>query len=430
MFEGECFNGLAMLQTATLMNWARKYALTAGYCIFLTSLALDWHVNEARTIALLSLLAQLWLTPKARQRLLNSTQLRIALCFPVIAAAAWLITPYGEHGLKTIDWVVCLSTGYVASVCLERKAILLLVLIPAICAAASICLALWTFFTAENMKSLLSNIKLKMYVEHPNRYGLLTAISAAIAIGLFPLLARREKFLLAIMLAALALLCWYSQSRAAVFSLFGTLCIAMLFFIRYTPKQGLLVLLAVACIFGIGILTGGERIVSTVTKSSWSFLLNGREDIWEAAWEIFQKSPWVGFGVDSFRQTLEVHLNLPENLARFPDIRAQSIFWHAHQLVLGLLAETGLAGLIVFITLSGRAIYSGIKKCPLALAPLLILILYWICGLGGYGLHRSWDTAIIFTAIGLIDGMMPAMQQRPTNAKASSLQDESKLLEI
>ncbi len=413
------------------MNWVRKYALTAGYCIFLTCLALEWHVNEARTIALLGLLAHLWLTPDARRRLFNSTQLRIALCFPVIAAVAWLVTPYGDQGLKTLDWIICLSIGYVAADCLERKAILLLVLLPVFCAAASISLVLWTFFTAENMKSLLAGgAKLKMYVEHPNRYGLLAAISAITAIGLFPLLARREKFFLAAVLAALTLLCWHSQSRAAVFSLAGALCIAMIFFIRRTPKQGLLVLLIVACIFGIGISTSGGRIVSTVTKSSWDFLLNGREDIWEAAWEIFQKSPLVGFGVDSFRQTLEVHLSLPENLLRFPEIRAQSIFWHAHQLVLGLLAETGLAGLIVFVALSVRAVYNGIKKCPLALAPLLMLILYWIYGLGGYGFHRSWDTAIIFLAIGLIDGLAPAIRQNSAGVNSLSAQGKSKLLEI
>ena len=290
---------------------------------------------------------------------------------------------------------------------------LLMLALPLTCIAGSAATALYELYTAGSLDALFTNgFKLRMYNESPNRYGLTTAFSAAVVIGVFPLAARREKFILAAMLAILTLLCWYSQSRAAVFSLAATMCISMLFFLKHAPKQGLLAFLIISCVFGAGIWLGGGRIVSTVTNGSLDFLLNGREEIWQAAWEIFQKSPLVGFGVDSFRQTLEAHLNLPENLSRFPELHAQNIFWNAHQIILGLLVEMGLLGLLLFLTLSARAIYSGIKKYPVALAPMLMLILYWCAGIGVYGFHRSWDAAIFFLAIGLIDGIMPEEQPR------------------
>lgn len=394
--------------------WLRTYCLPVCYSIFLISLGVDWHVNEGRSIALAGAIVHLWLNPESRQRLLNSTQLRIALCFPLIAAAAWCLTPYGNSGLKTFDWIICLSIGHVAAVSMERKAVILLLLLPVVCLVASAVTTLWAFIMAENpYKFLFQGIKLRMYFEHPNRYGLFTALCAVIVMGVVPLLPHSRKILLSLLLAALTLLCWYSQSRAAVFSLAATMCVAMLLFLKHTPKQGLPALLVIACILGAAAFLGGERIIPTITKPSWDFLLNGRDEIWRAAWEIFQKSPLVGFGVNSFRQTLEVHLSLPENLARFPELQGQPIFWNAHQILLGILVETGLLGLLLFVVLSVRAVYSGIKKYPLVLAPLLMLVLFWTAGLGVYGFHRSADSALFFLAIGMIDGMAPIRQQRP-----------------
>ena len=395
-----------MFQTAAPAQWLRRYALPAGYCALLASLALDFGVNQTRTFALIVVLALLAVDANLRQRLFSSSQLRLTFCFPVIAAAAWAMTPYGESGLKTFDWVVCFAIGYLTAIVLERKAVLLLVLLPALCAAASGAAALWEFFSTGGVNDLfLGSVKLKMYVDHPNRYGLLVATSAAVLIGIVPLLSGRKRLLLHPLLAVLVLLCWYSQSRGAVFSLALTLGIALLLMYKHAPRQALGIFVVTACIFGLGVLLGGERIIPTITKHSSAFLLNDRDDIWQAAWEIFQKSPLAGFGVDSFRQTLEAHLNLPENATRFASIRQQYIFWNAHQIILGILVETGLAGLLLFLALSVRAVYSGIKKYPLALAPLLVFILYWIYGIGAYGFHRSWNSAVFFMVMGLIDGL-------------------------
>ena len=87
--------------------------------------------------------------------------------------------------------------------------------------------------------------------------------------------------------------------------------------------------------------------------------------------------------------TQEAIFNLLENAGRFPDIRSQYIFWNAHQMILGILCETGIAGLIIFILLIYRAIRDGIKNYPETFPALLMLVDFLIAGIGGYGFHRK-----------------------------------------
>ncbi|WP_462296425.1 O-antigen ligase family protein, partial [Bilophila wadsworthia] len=113
---------------------------------------------------------------------------------------------------------------------------------------------------------------------------------------------------------------------------------------------------------------------------------------------------------------------------RFPDIRSQYIFWNAHQMILGILCETGIAGLIIFILLIYRAIRDGIKNYPETFPALLMLVDFLIAGIGGYGFHRSWNSAFFFLAIGLIEGLrlrknslirqLPAQHDQPCGAQA------------
>jgi O-antigen ligase len=146
------------------------------------------------------------------------------------------------------------------------------------------------------------------------------------------------------------------------------------------------------------------RILSTLTSLDFAFLLNGRDDIWLAAWEIFQKSPLVGHGVNSFHDALGAHLALPENADRFHIIRSQYTFWNAHQMILGILCETGLAGLGVFCVIIFKGFKSAIRNFPETLPPFLILTAFLIHGIGGYGFHRSWNAALFFLPLGILEG--------------------------
>ncbi len=390
---------------STYLDKKKNILAISGYILFLVSLAFEMHVNEARTICLLTSLPLLYFDKRIVCALGHDRFFQVLFLFPVIALMTTLcIGTYGEP-LKTFDWIICFLIGFVQAMAFEKKSILLLIVLPAICLLGSMVTVFWKFSIGESLSTLFTTGKLHMYNASPNRFGFCTALASVAVIGLLPLDKKHSVVLGGIALGNM-LLCWYSQSRSAVFALLGTLCLAILILFLQDRKKGLFLLgggVFVACI-GILLVDNG-RIVQTVENASWDFLLNGRGDIWQAAWEIFLKSPLLGFGIDSFHDTLKIHLDLAENLGRFPDIRSQYVFWNAHQMILGILCEMGVLGLAVFIGLIVRTVYGAIRTYPITFAPFLMFVVYLIAGIGGYGFHRSWNSAFFFLCMGLIGGI-------------------------
>lgn len=385
----------------------KKDVVIIGYLLFLVSLALEFYVNEFRTFALMTLFVSLCFSPNLRMRMLCSCFLKISLFFPIIAAFAWLYGSFGSGGLKTFDWFFCLAIASAVAIARPRESVVLLLTIPLVTLIASIltymqCLA--GFVQFEDL--FIDTNRLRLYNASTNRMGLTFAFSFAVCCGLMSIKKQCSKFA-ALLLPVFVYLCWITQSRSAFFAVVGVAVIFLVFNMRlYSTKINLLILI-VAGLITIGGLTffDNNRIIRTLTSGSLDYLLSGRGDIWRAAWEIFQKSPLFGFGVDSFHDTLSAHLAIPGNAERFPGLPVPNIFWNAHQIVLGILAEMGLAGLAIFVYLVIRGLRMGFACSPETLAPLFILIAYLVAGIGGYGFHRSWNSAFFFLSLGLIEGL-------------------------
>lgn len=394
--------------------------LLGAYALFLASLALELEVNIARTILLVAFAAYAVAHRELPRALYASSLLKFAALFPVIAAISWILSPYDEaNGLKTFDWLMCLIFGMATTLIWGRRTILLLLLIPAITLLAALGTAVWNAASGLPVENLFTpDNKLILFIGTANRLGFLLATGAAICIGTLFMLGRMA---LPLFLAAstLSVLCWLAQSRAAVFGLFGVILTATGYSLVQNRKSplALALVLLVAALIGFGSIFATDRIMATLSSPDMGYLLNGRDDIWLAAWEIFLKSPMVGFGVDSFHEALAAHLALPENADRFPAIRSQYVFWNAHQMVLGILCETGLAGLAVFCVLIVRGIRAGIRFLPETFPPLLMLIAFLVHGIGGYGFHRSWNSAFFFLALGILEGWnLLNVNRRPLQA--------------
>jgi len=382
-------------------------AVIIGYSLFLVSLALEFYVNEFRTFALITLFVSLWFSPNLRMRILNSSFLRISLFFPFIALLAWVFGPFGSDGLKTFDWLFCIAVGNAATQSRPREAIFLLVLFPMTVFAASIITFAWYYFQDMPIQDLYyGNDRLQLYNESTNRMGLTLAFGISICSGLL-FLKSRLGLLLRFLFFMLLGLCWMTQSRSAFFAVSVVFIVAAIYNFRFRNDKTFwpLFIVMLVTILGIALFSENSRIVHTLTSGSLEYLFNGREDIWRAAWEIFQKSPIFGFGVDSFHDTLSAHLAIPGNAERFPGLPVPNIFWNAHQIVLGILAEMGLAGLAIFIYLVIRGLRMGFACKLEVLAPLFMFIAYLVAGIGGYGFHRSWNSAFFFLSLGLIEGV-------------------------
>ena len=355
----------------------------------------------------MTLFVSLWYSPILRMRMLNSNFLKISLFFPFIALLAWVFGPFGSDGLKTFDWLFCLAIGNAAMQSRPREAILLLLLFPVtVFAASTLTFAYYNFQDMPIQDLYYNSNRLQLYNDSTNRMGLTLAFALSVCCGFF-FLRFKFKFLLYFLFLILLSLCWMTQSRSAFFAVAVVFIIATICsFLFYREKSHWLLFIAISIAsLGIIFISGNSRIVNTLTSGSLEYLFNGREDIWRAAWEIFQKSPIFGFGVDSFHDTLSEQLAIPGNADRFPGLPVPNIFWNAHQIILGILAEMGLAGLAIFIYLVIRGLRMGFACRPDALAPLFIFIAYLVAGIGGYGFHRSWNSAFFFLSLGLIEGV-------------------------
>ena len=382
-------------------------AIIIGYSLFLVSLALELCVNEFRTFALITLFVSLRFSPNLRMRILNSNFLKISLFFPLIALLSWVFGPFGSDGLKTFDWLFCLAIGNAAVQSRPREAIFLLLLFPVTVFVASTLTFAYYYFQDMPIQDLYySTNRLQLYSNSTNRMGLTFSFAISVCCG-FLFLRFRFKYVLYYLFFILLGLCWMTQSRSAFFAVAVVFIVATIcnfWFHREKSCWPLFIAILIASM-GLVFFSENSRIVNTLTSGSLEYLFNGREDIWRAAWEIFQKSPIFGFGVDSFHDTLSVHLAIPGNAERFPGLPVPNIFWNAHQIVLGILAEMGLAGLAIFIYLVIRGLRLGFACRPEALAPLFIFIAYLVAGIGGYGFHRSWNSAFFFLSLGLIEGV-------------------------
>ena len=309
--------------------------------------------------------------------------------------------------LRVFDWLIYVIFGIVSVSLWGKKAILMLLIIPITCLCASIATYAWIHMNDLPMQSIFTrNKRLFLYMSIHNRMGLLFAVAAAISIGASFLL-KKMTIPLLLLATALAAISWLSQSRAAVFALFGIIVLTAGYAFHQNKKSpfGLALVMILVALFGISSIFATNRILATLSSLDVAYLLNGRDDIWLASWEIFRKSPLLGFGVNSYHDALGALLALPENAARFPAIRSQYTFWNAPQMVLGILCETGLAGLAVFASLIFRGIRTGIGRLPDALPPLLMLTTFIIHGIGAYGFHRSWNSALFFLPLGILEGM-------------------------
>lgn len=383
-----------------------KNSLLASYILFLISISLEYEVNFARTILLAAFSLYAFHNQNFAKKVFSSISLKIAAAFLGIAFCSWLITPYQANGLKTFDWLMYIVFGIGATLIWGKKTTLLLLAIPVTCFFASLATLSWGYFNDVNIDVFFTkNNRLFLYMGSSNRLGLLFLIASSISIGA-AFLIKRLSIPLLLLASFLSIACWLSQSRSAIFALFGVIFLYSICALFHNRKNtfALFILTTTMALFCTQLSFAADRIITTIFSFDLNYLLNGRDDIWVASWEIFLKSPFVGFGVNSFHDALGAHLALPENIDRFPAIRSQYTFWNAHQMVLGILCETGIAGLVVFGILIVRGIHSGIKNFPETLPSLFALTAFLIHGIGGYGFHRSWNAALFFLPLGILEG--------------------------
>lgn len=189
--------------------------------------------------------------------------------------------------------------------------------------------------------------------------GLVAAV--ALAIGTFGGsrngVARAALFL-AIPLLVLGLAATQSRGGliAAAVSVLAALVVA-----KGRRVQVGLAILGVLAVAGFGLATtpGALERVTSLDNGG-----NGRTELWTIAWRMSEDHPFVGVGLNHFRQQSMDYVREPGNL-EFVDVIVESPHI-VHNAYLQLLAETGIVGLVLFLIVAGLSLSASIRALRLA----------------------------------------------------------------
>ncbi len=161
-----------------------------------------------------------------------------------------------------------------------------------------------------------------------------------------------KKLLLLMFLLTTIALVAASGSRGSAISLLVTL----LAFCFWKPTRswgllGLTVLMLGAILAPLLFTTTLERFAINRGDT----LLGGREALWLATWNLILDHPWLGVGIGNARQALIPYVILLRSLGGSESAAT-------HNPVLQVWAETGLAGILLYLGVLGSAVWTFVRK--------------------------------------------------------------------
>jgi len=190
-------------------------------------------------------------------------------------------------------------------------------------------------------------------------------------------------------------------------------------------------LLALGISAGLAILagtlaySGSERFAERIERSAAALsgdqraldhALSYRLPIWRAALSMFQAHPINGVGVRGYRYAYPLHSDADDRfLMADPAGKEQGAF-HAHQLLLEILAETGGLGLLCWLAAAaGAIVYLRDQAAPARRAALpagLVLLALLFPFNTHYAVYSSFQSLLLMGAVALWLGLLGARERR------------------
>lgn len=198
----------------------------------------------------------------------------------------------------------------------------------------------------------------------PNELAAALVAGAALAAGLAVCLRRSP----APRFAALAgggfclLGVFLTVSRGGIVALSVALLAAIAFGGRWRPRilvVGVLVVAAAFAYFGaVASPQARERITSATQGEAQG--QSGRPTLWTVAWRMVEAKPLTGVGAGNFQDAAKSYLLRPGSLAR-SDLILEQTPKVAHNTYLGMLAQLGVVGLALFLSILGFSLVSSLR---------------------------------------------------------------------
>ena len=220
---------------------------------------------------------------------------------------------------------------------------------------------------------------------HPNQLGGFLVLLVPYVIAAAMLLPRARPLVVAGLLLCVFGI-YLSFSRG---SLLG-LAVVPFFFLpkrRVLPLAPLLGLLVLA--FAPDLLR--ERI-GTLTEHGAE--LSSRADIWTTAWQVWLANPLLGVGPGGFA---DAYASAPVAGKQFLPATIFEAPPHAHNVVLQMLAELGLAGLLSFAAVVGLAAWAAMRLRRHDVRELRVVGTATLASLCAFAIHNMFDVTLLET---------------------------------
>jgi len=256
-------------------------------------------------------------------------------------------------------WAVAALFLMVASSLRDTRAVKLVMLGMVIGAAASVVLGLANGDLGRSAVEGASD-RLKSGAGDPNvlAAGLVSAGVLAAAL-MVPIRTALGRWALAVSIGLLCIGVVASESRGGALAALATAGASLVFFRRRRKQVSAVVLLA----------TGAVVVALALFPSAWHRISsydnggNGRTEIWTVAWRMTQDHPLVGVGLNNFDTRAGDYVRRPGALKRVRLVVDHPTV--VHNIYLQLLAEDGLVGLLLFLSVAGaclRAAWSAARR--------------------------------------------------------------------
>ncbi|MHB0858257.1 MAG: O-antigen ligase family protein [Anaerolineae bacterium] len=149
--------------------------------------------------------------------------------------------------------------------------------------------------------------------------------------------------------------------------------------------------------------------LTAVEVDDANFAVVERVAHWVAAWRMFEQNPWLGVGTGQYA-TVYASVALP---------RWQDPLGHAHNYYLHVLAETGLVGLVSYLTLMVGALLVSWRRAHRTNGWARAIALSAIGMLGHLAAHSAFDNLYVhgmYLVVAMLFGLVMAASHEPSVA--------------
>lgn len=193
----------------------------------------------------------------------------------------------------------------------------------------------------------------------------------------------------------------------------GSVLISLTLFIVYQGQRVMIVtIVAVLCLIASFVFQAdtqmSERSVLSIGEKLTDFWTSDYGRVFSAAWQVWQQNPLLGSGIHTYQQVCQ-------QMDLFANSRMQCT--HPHNLYLQLGAETGVIGVVLFVTMVFAIYFAALKNLlqrriwlQAALSFVVLTVSFWPLT-GGISVLNNWVGALVWLGVGWVLAVSATPQQ-------------------